>query len=89
MKKAERLGHVQAWGQSGMSKPAYCREHGLKYGTFMSWFKLKADASESGRFVALPETKRDVAVRIIFPNGIEVSYMGKLDAELIKTIRNA
>lgn len=92
MKRSERLGHVHAWRESGLTRPAYCREHGLKYGTFMSWFKLEPEksATNEGTFVALSNGP-DISglVDIQFPNGIRVQYSGKLTAELIKQLQDA
>ena len=92
MKRSDRLAQVRAWRESGLTRPAYCVEQGLKYGTFMSWFKLEAEqgTSTEGKFVALssgPESSGFVA--LIFPNGIRVQYSGQLTAELIKQLQDA
>ncbi|MCB9351980.1 MAG: hypothetical protein H6573_31485 [Lewinellaceae bacterium] len=92
MKRSERLAHVRAWRESGLTRPAYCREQGLKYGTFMSWFKLEAEQGNSteGKFVALSSAPENSGVvEILFPNGIHVQYSGKLTAEVIKQLRDA
>jgi hypothetical protein len=90
MKRSERLAHVQAWRESGLTRPAYCRKHGLKYGTFMSWFKLEEQPRAVGNFVALASgSEISGLIEIIFPNGIRVQYSGSLDSELIRQLQDA
>lgn len=90
MKRTDRLAHVQAWRGSGLTRPHYCRRHGLKYGTFMSWFKLESQPREVGNFVALASASEIAGqVEIIFPNGIRVQYSGSLDSELIRQLQDA
>ena len=92
MKRSERLAHVRAWRESGLTRPAYCREQGLKYGTFMSWFKLEQEQElpQEGKFVALSTGPENSGiVEIHFPNGIHVQYSGKLTAEVIKQLGDA
>jgi len=35
--KAERAKHVQDWRRGGLSKPDYCRKHGLNVSSFYRW----------------------------------------------------
>ena len=37
--KEERKAHVADWSVSGLSKKAYCEQHGLVYGTFKGWVR--------------------------------------------------
>lgn len=39
--------HVARWRTSGMSRAAYCREHGLPYQPFLTWTKRSAIATTS------------------------------------------
>ena len=41
MTNTKRLGHISAWRASDWSRPAYCKQNGLTYPTFMKWFKLE------------------------------------------------
>ena len=52
--------HIARYEQSGLSRPEYCRQNGLKFSTFKSWryqlnkrAKRKRDYIESGGFVEL------------------------------------
>jgi hypothetical protein len=91
MTKTERLAHVQAWRSSGLTRPVYCREQGLNYGTFMSWCKLvEAPAPPVGKFVVLPSPAEvEDSVEIIFANGIRLHYRGVLSRELIQYLQHA
>jgi len=88
--KADRLAHVQAWRVSGMSRPEYCRKHGLKYSTFLTWFKLEKDTEVPGKFVALPQSQEHPEmIAISFPNGIRLEYSGALTESLLQYLQNA
>lgn len=88
--KADRLAHVQAWRSSGLSRADYCRQHGIKYSTFLTWFKLEADAYVPGKFVALPQSQAPSGViAITFPNEIRVEYSGELTENLLQYLQNA
>ncbi len=90
MTRSERLGHVRSWRTSGLSRPAYCRKHELKYGTFMSWFKLEQEFADTGKFIALSSVAAtEGLIEVHFANGIRVHYKGRLDGELIKCLQNA
>ncbi len=88
--KADRLAHVQAWRSSALSRADYCRQHGIKYNTFLTWFKLEAETAEPGKFVALPQSQEASGIiAIIFPNGIRVEYSGKLTENLLQYLQDA
>ncbi len=57
MKKSERKNHINYWRQSGQTKKAYSELAGIKYATFISWFK-KSEEEQIGRFVKLEKTKQ-------------------------------
>ena len=89
MTKSEKLSHVAAWGKSELSRPAYCRQHGLKYPTFMSWFKLEAESKAPGKFIAISKELSKPELVINFPNGINLHYCGNISEELIQLLQNA
>jgi hypothetical protein len=87
--QAERLAHIQSWRSSGLSRPKYCHESGIKYSTFLSWFKQEVDQNSTGRFVALDEMEEySGQLTIIFSNGIRVEYGGTLSERLIQILQN-
>ena len=92
--KTERLFHLEAWESSGLSKQAYCELHDLKYGTFMSWFSLlDGPKSSGGDFIELSVGMKNASPgcdwHIALPNGIKLSYSGKMNAELLKLLQDA
>lgn len=90
--KAERRAHIESWRTSGLSKPAYCQKHHLKYATFMAWFTqdLEAGSSKDGEFIELKPSKSTINLtEIIFPNGIRIQHHGFLTAEQIQLLYNA
>lgn len=89
-KKADRLAHVELWRSSGISRAAYCRQHGLKYAAFLSWFKLEVPTLTSGKFITLSEKGvPSEVISISFPNGIQLDYKGKLTESLIQYLHDA
>ena len=90
--KAERQAHIVAWRASGLSKPAYCRKHELKYPTFMAWFTqdLNANNIDAGAFIEVkPSKPSSDFTEVIFPNGIRIQYRGFLTSEQIQMLYNA
>ena len=93
--QAERQWHIETWRASGLSRPDYCKEAGLKYATFMSWFKQEAKAAqESGQFLELSSAALTLPIaqaetEIVFANGIRMIYRGSLNPELIQLLRDA
>ncbi len=92
---SERQSYIRDWAGSGMSRAAYCREKGLTYSTFMSWFKsVGQEAAEpvfSGRFVALPEDRGQFGeaaplLEVHFPNGIKLHIHAPLNRSLLKML---
>ena len=89
-KKADRLAHVELWRASGVSRAAYCRQHDLKYATFLTWFKEEAAPLASGKFITLSEKGvPSGGISISFPNGIQLDYKGKLTESLIQYLHHA
>ena len=89
-KESERIDHMVNWEQSGQTKKAYCELAGIKYPTFISWFKNKS-APSGGRFVKLEKNKivRDVGrLEILLPNGIWIYSSQGLSVELLKKLRD-
>ncbi len=87
MTNTERLEHIAAWRASNLSRPEYCKQKGLKYPTFMRWFKLEKE--EEGKFIALSRQEPIDPMVIQFPNGIRVEYQGQFTQGLIDLLQNA
>lgn len=63
--------HIQAWQDSGLSQPAYCKEHDLKFGNFSYWrTRLKKIRTKSK---LLPvKLEAPVNATISLPGGIRI-----------------
>jgi hypothetical protein len=87
MKKPERENHINYWRQSGQTKKAYSELSGIKYTTFISWFK-KQEEEQVGRFVKLEETAQSSGLEILFSNGIRLYSEEILSLDLLKMLQN-
>ena len=87
MEKSERANHISYWRQSGQTKKAYCELAGIKYATFISWFK-KQESEQVGRFVKLEKTNHCGGLEIVFPNGIRLYSDEVLTLELLKSLQS-
>jgi len=88
MEKSERLQHIEYWRQSGQSKKEYCALAGIKYPTFMSWFKKLDEVKEVGGFIKLEKETIVHRHEIVFPNGIRLYSSARLTADLIESLQN-
>ncbi|MCP4975126.1 MAG: hypothetical protein GY931_03110 [Maribacter sp.] len=87
MKKSERANHITYWEQSGQTKKAYCELAGIKYPTFMSWFKNQEGVEEGG-FVKLEKMEQRISLEIVFSNGIRLYSNESLSSDLLQTLQN-
>lgn len=86
--------HIAAWERSGLSKAAYCRQHGLCANTMCTWRKRLAKAtvkSEKQAFVELvrPETVPAPSasiepLEIRFPSGCTVRVPASMPPEAVR-----
>ncbi len=86
-KKSERIAHIAYWQQSGQTKKAYCESSGIKYATFISWFREKG-SSQEGQFVKLEKNSVLNGLEILLPNGIRIYSQDSLSLDLLKTLQN-
>ena len=64
---------VAEWRSSGMTQKAFCREAGIKLGTFSYWVSRSRQGDKSG-FAELLPGKSALAkeLEVIFPNGVRI-----------------
>ena len=86
-KKSERDNHITYWQQSGQTKKTYCELAGIKYPTFISWFRKEA-LEQEGEFVKLEKPNGRSGLEIVLPNGIRIFSEEYLSLELLKTLQN-
>lgn len=85
-----RSHHVSRWHSSGLSRAAYCREHGLAYQPFLAWTKQAAIADPKAAFIELPRPSTAVAESlpsplptIALPDGLMLRVAPGTDVEWI------
>jgi transposase-like protein len=104
-KRAERLGQIKAWKNSGLTIIAFCEKAGIAKENFYYWrrkFREEKEASmnSKGAFISLsdpkipkpkqPDPKEEKqAYEFLFPNGIVLQVNGCLSLDLLKTIKDA
>lgn len=86
-KESERQDHIAYWEQSGQTKKAYCESAGIKYATFISWFRNKVESQE-GQFVKLEKKSTLSGLEILLPNGIRIYSQQSLSEELLNVLQN-
>jgi hypothetical protein len=84
-------GHYSCWKKSGISKKAYCDQHGLGYHTFLYWVAKiipAADAGGSFSQIALnPDSLPSTAqIEIEYPTGTRIRLQGDFTAAYIKSL---
>lgn len=66
--------HLQ-WQQSGQSRKAFCKAHGIAYGTFQHWIKRLSPISESSGFTEIALKASEVApLEVFFPSGARITF---------------
>ncbi|MCP4977970.1 MAG: IS66 family insertion sequence element accessory protein TnpB [Maribacter sp.] len=87
MKKSERADHISYWRQSGQTKKAYCDLAGIRYATFISWFKNQ-EVDKLGHFVKLEKSDQSKGLEIMFTNGIRLYCDEALTIDLLKALQS-
>ena len=90
-KRARWQGHVEAWGSSGLSQSAYCRQYGLSLASFGYWRRRLADAAVDSRVGVLPikvsaPVTAEPQVQVRLPNGLVLSLPLPADAVGMQTL---
>lgn len=92
--KTERLGHMESWEQSGMSKAAYSKEHQINYVTFCSWFtKMQSQNTNAvaQKFIPVEVTSTDVPApasfaTLTFSTRLRIELHSAVSASFIKQL---
>ncbi|HNF63853.1 MAG TPA: hypothetical protein PLJ29_02065 [Leptospiraceae bacterium] len=83
---SEKQEHIRNWKRSGRTKAEYCREHGIKYMTFMNWVKKEAvsESAAGWQEIGIIEEKKECSERMFF----SVRILEGWNIELIFRFRN-
>ena len=80
-KQAFMFGLIKEWEVSGLSKKAFCRNHGIARSIFFYWinkWKNTKEAAPDG-FVEITPVKEEVfqaQYRLTYPNGVQLEVSG-------------
>jgi hypothetical protein len=70
-------GIYQEWQQSGLSRKAFCKQHGIACATFNYWYKRFTSESASG-FSKIPiKPGHETSFEIVFPSGARISFQSE------------
>lgn len=84
--KAEQMRrHIEACSQSGLTVTDYCAQNGLVKSNYYYWVKKLNGENKPSGFTAV-RVATDAAVEVIYPNGVQLSYRGAINAIVIKTL---
>ena len=84
--KAEEMRlHIEAQSKSGLTVTDYCTQNGLVKSNYYYWVKKLNGENKPSGFTAV-HVATDAAVEVIYPNGVQLSYRGAINATVIKTL---
>jgi hypothetical protein len=85
--------HIAQWRSSGLSRAAYCRQHGIAYHVFISWTKhsgVITKGATPSAFIEVsrpsyhvPERPSPTVASISFSNGVMMRFVTGTDADWI------
>ena len=82
-KREEMLAMVEHWQSSGMTQKEYAREHGIKLSKLRYWIRRHREEMEPDGFISLP-LPGDNAIRLLYPNGIELRLPAQTPAKVVR-----
>ena len=77
--------HIEACSQSGLTVTEYCTQNGLVKSNYYYWVKKLDGENKPSGFTAV-SVATDATVEIVYPNGVQLSYRGAINAVVIKTL---
>ena len=84
--KAEQMRlHIEAQRKSGLTVTDYCTQNGLVKSNYYYWVKKLDGENKPSGFTAV-SVATDAGVEVIYPNGVQLSYRGAINAVVIKTL---
>ena len=92
MRRKERLLLMKEWSESHVTKKRFCKNKGLNYGTFLSWFqqeKAGKNEVEEGNFVSISEVSHSsIYMEALLPNGIALKFYNLPTLETLKLLND-
>lgn len=85
---------LSSWRSSGLTKTAWCKQAHISRGTLNKWITEYGEGSDQGSFVpiegfpSVDNFSTSEHLRIIYPNGVELSIPCSMIPEEIKHLIN-
>lgn len=81
----EMRSHIESCSKSGLSVAGYCAQNGLVKSCYYYWHKKLLGEKGSSGFIPV-SIKRSSSVEIIYPNGVQLSFTGDINAATLKAL---
>ncbi len=76
------------WKQSGKSRKEFCQEHGINYGTFVTWPHEYNRKGKSGfKEVKLVQPATSLFAQVYFPSGIRVDFFQQISSDFFRSLK--
>lgn len=84
--KAEEMrAHIEACSESGLTVRDYCIQNGIVKSSYYYWHKRLSAGKSLGGFTPI-SVSRGSSVEITYPNGVQLSFTGEVNAVTIKAL---
>lgn len=77
--------HIEACNKSGLTVSSYCIQNGIVKSNYYYWLKKQNAENKSTGFTVISVAKRG-SVEITYPNGVQLSYTGDINAATLKAL---
>ena len=86
-KKEQMYALVGEWEQSGQTREAFCKAHGVSLGTFAYWRSKYQEEQSMGTasFIEL-DTGITGSIEITYPNGVVVKLLGESSLSKVRAL---
>lgn len=82
-KRKEMSMIVEQWQESGMTQKDFARSHEIKLSTLRYWIRKSRDEFSGGDFIPL-NLSSGQAIRLFYPNGIEIELPAQTPVHVIR-----
>jgi len=78
---------VEQWRESGMTQKDFAESHEVKLSTLRYWIRKRRDEMSSGSFIPL-NLSAGQAIRLYYPNGMEIELPAQTPVRIIRDLIN-
>jgi hypothetical protein len=77
--------HIETRSKSGLTVSDYCTQNGIVKSCYYYWLKKLSEEKASAGFTSVNVTRSSL-VEIIYPNGVQLSYTGDINAAVLQSL---